>query len=167
MNCVWEYASSHNTLWLISSLNSTPVVLHWSPMLIYYLWFCCEADGLRYGCRYVCLKVQSQGIYWSLLEEKIFRCVKHTLALQTQSTTVWEKKKYFGCMDHNSFLKCSLGNASDLYIGLCINVNTAKYRWATNQGKTLTLIWLHLSPRSSSDHLYSPQFTDHEGHWLM
>lgn len=142
-------------LTLVSNVNLLLVVLLWSRWSKIWLQIRLLEGAI------------TRNLLKSIRRKKIFRCVKHTLALQTQSTTVWEKKKYFGCMDHNSFLKCSLGNASDLYIGLCINVNTAKYRWATNQGKTLTLIWLHLSPRSSSDHLYSPQFTDHEGHWLM
>lgn len=142
-------------LTLVSNVNLLLVVLLWSRWSKIWLQIRLLEGAI------------TRNLLKSIRRKKIFRCVKHTLALQTQSTTVWEKKKYFGCMDHNSFLKCSLGNASDLYIGLFINVNTAKYRWATNQGKTLTLIWLHLSPRSSSDHLYSPQFTDHEGHWLM
>lgn len=110
-------------LTLVSNVNLLLVVLLWSRWSKIWLQIRLLEGAI------------TRNLLKSIRRKKIFRCVKHTFALQTQSTTVWEKKKYFGYMDHNSFLKCSLGNASDLYIGLFINVNTAKYRWATNQGK--------------------------------
>lgn len=83
-------------LTLVSNVNLLLVVLLWSRWSKIWLQIRLLEGAI------------TRNLLKSIRRKKIFRCVKHTFALQTQSTTVWEKKEIFWMYGSQFFLKMFL-----------------------------------------------------------